>query len=522
MADVSWKSSEDSGKKVVRFAISLLILGIVFIGGWYLLEPSFFKQQQINTSDAQNVSENLRIGGDDYHGYWFITSNEMKKQCLNQGIGITYTNDGGAYADRLKKFSNGDYDCIILPINSWLEHGAAHKFPGVIVAAICESKGADGICGYVSSGSVNDLNNANLKFVYTAASPSEFLLHLTSADFNFDQLKDNKGWAVEVNGVEDVLEKAKKREGDVFILWEPLLTEALSLKGMKYIWGSDKFKGYIIDVFVFNRKVIDKKPALVQNFLKSYFRTLDIYTNNREQMIKEMKSSTGKSKDQIETMLKKIDWFDLQENAESQFGIAPPGKTATEGIFETISSCTKVMLRQKTISTDPLNGNYLLIMNSSFVKDLIKTRVAAPIAKTGLRPTFNELSDADWHQLHEAGTMGVEPITFQTGNNMLDDDGKVKVDDFAKKLINNYPTYRLIVRGHTGPGDETENVKLSTERSQVIVQRLIAVHHIDQNRVRAEGAGSQMPPPMKDGESQREYRYRLSRVEFILVEPNPL
>ena len=83
----------------------------------------------------------LSVWGDGYLGYWFITAPDTRREAARRGIAISFQDDGGAYAARLQKFANREYDAIVLPVNSYLQHGAAHKFPGVIVAAIAESKG---------------------------------------------------------------------------------------------------------------------------------------------------------------------------------------------------------------------------------------------------------------------------------------------------------------------------------------------------------------------------------------------
>src|SRR5262249_12915507 len=149
-----------------------------------------------------------------------------------------------------KKFAAREYDAIVLPVNSYLLHGRAYQYPGVIVASISESRGADGIAAFADrlpTGKINDLNDASLRIVYTAESPSAFLLDLTIADFDLDQLRDSTKWQVELNGSRDVYERAAKGQGDVFVLWEPDLSRALKLPGIRYVWGSDKFSGYIID-----------------------------------------------------------------------------------------------------------------------------------------------------------------------------------------------------------------------------------------------------------------------------------
>lgn len=512
-------------KKTTIGFLLILFIGIIGILAVKYLKPLIFEKNQLSTSDAAGSLSTIRIGGDNYLGYWFVTSPEMRKNAARKGLQLDFTDDGGAYANRLAAFEKGDYDCIVLPINSYLVHGANYKFPGVIVASISESKGADGIVAQSShfpSGKINDLNNPNLKIVYTADSPSSFLLDLTIADFDLDKLQYSTNWQVKVAGSSDVLQRVKKGNGDIFVLWEPDLSKALKVEGIKYIWGSNRFSGYIIDVFVFNRDFLKNNPEKVRDFLAVYFQVLSAYSTNREYMIKEMSKSTDLKQDIIEEMIKKIDWFDLAQNCEVQFGIPIRegyGSSVQEGVIHSIISCTDVLLRTNTFKKDPLQGNPYRITNRSILEELARTSVMSGTPDQKHSYQFKALDERDWGQLREVGTFRVEDITFQSWNNLLTDEGKERVDKIAGLLKHNYPSYRIIVRGHTGPGgDETENIKLSLERANIVSQYLKAVHDIDPNRVKTEGLGSSRPAPMRPGESMRSYRYRLSRVEFVAVE----
>ncbi len=256
-------------KKSTFGFLLILLIGILGILAVKILKPILFEKSQRATSDAAGSLHTIRIGGDNYLGYWLITSPEMRKMAARKGVQMEFTDDGGAYAERLAAFERGDYDCIVLPVNSYLAHGASHKFPGVIAAAISESKGADGIVGFADrfpTNKINDLNDPSLKIVYTADSPSSFLVDLTIADFDLDRLQATKEWQVKVGGSNQVLKRAKKGAGDVFVLWEPDLSKALKIPGIKYIWGSDRFSGYIVDVFVFHRDYLKKHPAHLRDF----------------------------------------------------------------------------------------------------------------------------------------------------------------------------------------------------------------------------------------------------------------
>jgi len=510
-------------KKSTFGALLLMLLGTIAVLTWRFVQPLLFEKSQIETSDSDERIQ-LRIGGDNYLGYWFLASPEMRKLSARAGLAVEFIDDGGLYEERLKKFAAGDLDAIVLPVNSYLHHGGKVKFPGVIVASISESKGADGIVGYsdrLPTGKVEDLNDAGLKIVYTSASPSEFLLDLTMADFDLAELQASDEWRKPVGGSREVYEMAKKNQGDVFVLWEPDLSKAAALPGMKYVWGSDKFSGYIVDVLVVNRDWLKENRNSLAEFLKIYFRVLSIYSGNRNRMLEEMGKSTDLDENSLKGILKKIEWFDLEENRSLQFGLKrSAGEQVNDGLINTIISCTDVLVRTKRLDSDPLKGDPYIITNSEFLEELIKSSRAVPIAeKSKGVQEFEKLEASEWKRLREIGTFRLEPISFQQWNNALTDEGKAGVDKIAQLLVNNYPNYRIIVRGHTAPGgDEAENQKLSLERAQTVVQYLKAVHGINLNRLLAQGLGSKQPPRKKPGEGSRAYQYRLSRVEFAAVE----
>ena len=74
-------------------------------------------------------------------GYWFLTNREFTQRLRQRGYTLSWTNDQGNYADRHKKFAESRYDVMVLPISSYLLHGQASRYPGVIPVALSESKG---------------------------------------------------------------------------------------------------------------------------------------------------------------------------------------------------------------------------------------------------------------------------------------------------------------------------------------------------------------------------------------------
>lgn len=503
-------------------ALAIVVVGALGIGLWFTLKPAVQEWYDTRTSNSR-ITTTLRIGGDGYLGYWFIQSPEMRKESARRGVGIDFKDDGGAYTDRLQKFAAGELDVIVLPVNSYAKHGGNHKYPGVIVAAIAESKGADGIVAFKESlrkDGVPGLNDSGLKFVYTGESPSSFLLDLTITDFDLFNLAKSSEWRSEVAGSTEAFKAAGKREGDVFVMWEPELSKALAENpDLTYVWGSDKFGGYIIDVFVVRRDYLQHNEETLKAFFKAYFTAVDRYANDPKLKLSHIKKSTGLKNEVAEAILGKIDWYDFDENLQDMFGITrDAGYPAKEGVVNCIISCNDVMVRTDG-SYKGLDDPYRIV-NDSTLRSLTEEMPKAVNRDRDTRLAFVELSDDEWAELPEIATMRVEPITFGNGVDRLDTSGESQVDKIASVLLNNYPSYRVAVRGHTGPGDEEANLKLSKERAEVVVQRLIAVHRIDPDRLKAEGLGSSKPPELHPGESYRALRYRMPRVEFVLIKGN--
>lgn len=504
-------------------AVLILILGLVGIGAYKLFNAAMLEKTQNQASDAK-ANLTIRMAGDSYLGYFFINSPEMKRQAAKRGIAIDFTNDGGAYADRLQKFSEGKYDGIVLPVNSYIQHGAKYNYPGVIVASIAESKGADAIVGFANklpTGKIGDLNDATLKVVYTGESPSSFLLDLTIVDFDLFNLARTDTWRQEVGGSGEAYQKAKNHEGDVFVMWEPDVSRALhNIPGLKPIWGSDGFSGYIVDVFVFRRDFVSAHHDDLVSFFEAYFSTMRAYASDHGRMIEDMKVSTGLKQDEIEPMLKKIVWHDLQENAAHQFGLnTGAGNNPIEGVVNTIIACTNVLVKTKRLPKDPLGDPYRIV--NSTILQAVHERLPNDIGGGAHKREFSQLAESQWKSLKEIGTMRVEPISFRQGTSDLNQAGEAQVDKIADLIENHYPDARVMVKGHTGAGsDQIESMRLSQERAESVVQRLIAVHGLSANRLLAKGVGSSAPPAHRPDENQRAYMYRIPRVEFQLYSDN--
>ncbi|MBB5353209.1 outer membrane protein OmpA-like peptidoglycan-associated protein/ABC-type nitrate/sulfonate/bicarbonate transport system substrate-binding protein [Haloferula luteola] len=523
-----------------KLAILLFAVCAVIAGAWFALKPMFHEHQQEEArrkaeafereiSEAK-VDSTLRIAGDGYLGYFFASSLETRKLAVRQGVGVEWVDDGGTISDRVEKLASGEYDIIAIPAAEYLVQGQRTGFPGVIAVAIARSNGGDGVLArrdVLTSGNVSDLNDASLKWVYTGGSPSEFLVEITVKDLDFYQLRGADesagGWRVPVNSSEEVYRRAMNGRGDVFVLWEPDISRALKENpNLTYVWGSDKFAGYIVDYFVVNKRTLAEREGEVLDYFKAYFRALDHYRRNASECIAEMARWGGVSREAVEEIVnqRKIDWIDLSDNCLQQFGIegVDDAVPAQEGVIDTLLSCADVLADTGKLGTGDLRDPYRLINTS--VLQALKNSAPRSLGQSDHGATdFEAMTEAQWAQLREVAKLQVRPVRFRNGTE-LEVGAAEEIDKIAKLLSVNYPNYRVKIRGHTGGEDTEANRELSKLRAEVVRKRLVLVHGFDEDRLQVEGVGSSEPPEVRPGENPRSraYRGRVPRVEAILLE----
>lgn len=527
-----------------KLAILVFFVCALVAGAWFAIKPLFEKQRADSDrkkaeqfdreiSNAK-VKSTLTVAGDGYLGYFFASSKQTVKEAVQQGLGIRWIDDGAAVAERVAKLKSGECDIIAIPAAEYLLHGRDAGFPGVIVAGIARSNGGDGIVALkdkLPSGDVSDLNDAALEWVYTADSPSEFLVDITVKDLDLFELRtadDIAGgrrgsWRKPVGSSAEVYSRAMNGQGSAFVMWEPDLSRALQKNpNLTYIWGSDKFSGYIVDYFVVNKQTLAKREGDVHRYFKAYFRAFDHYRRNAAERTTDMARWANLDRESVEKIVNdnKIDWLDLHDNCQLQFGIATNGSEIKpqEGVIDTILACSDVLIDTGRIQSSDLNDPYRLV-NSSVLEALKNTAPRILGQGEDGKIHFEPLEESAWQKLREVAKLQVRPIRFRNETE-FEVGAAEEADKVAKLLSVNYPNYRVIIRGHTGGEDSPENRELSTLRAEVVMKRLVLVHGFDPDRIRAEGVGSSQPPELRPGENPRSrtYRGRVPRVETILVE----
>ncbi len=506
-----------------RIVAVLLLLGLIALGGYKWWELRSQDDRQLQTTDARTTKGTIRVARDGWVGYFHLCSPDMENRLRRQGYLLECLDDKANYQERFRKLDKGDYQFAVGTIDSYVQNGASLNYPGPIIAVIDESKGGDALVARAARvDSIEALRSAtDLKIAFTPDSPSEHLLRALRSHFDLVQLTHKGRWRVPVQGSEEALEKLKKGEVDVAVLWEPDVTRALELPGMVRLLGTENTRKLIVDVLIANPKTLRNQPELVSAFLTAWFQTQQHYRRNPQEMISALKDQYKVSNAQAEQLMKGVDWKTLTDNLYDWYG-GPNRQGGQESLVDAITSAVNILQDDQVFSRNPLpDGNPYRLVNSALINELYQTLAFGDLqdggqsAKQGV--TFKPLSDEEWAQLRPVGMLKVRPIQFASGAAELTLDGKREIDSLMEHL-QHYPNFRVEIRGHTGTrGDEDANRLLSQDRAEAVHRYIEVTYGIEPNRFRAIGHGGTRPLPQQPGESDRAYGYRLPRVEVVLV-----
>jgi outer membrane protein OmpA-like peptidoglycan-associated protein len=390
-----------------------------------------------------------------------------------------------------------------------------------MIAVLDESKGGDALLAWGDKlASLDELRRStDYKIAFTPNSPSDQLLKSVAVHFDIPRLKQRQGWPVFANGSKDALKRLLAKEVDAAILWQPDVSRALQQSSLKILLSTAQTQQLIVDVLIAGKDALRARPEMLEVLLREYFYTLKHYRENDAELLSDLEAATGLDETSVKSLLTGVEWQSLSENAKQWFGVRTSGGLPEQRLVDTIHSTIGILADYGSVAASPLPDNDpYRITYSQFIAalqgKLAPDDVPAPQQPAG---EFPPLSESQWEHLQPVGKLKIRPIVFASGSDALSLDDKRQLDEAAATL-RHYPTFRILVRGHTSQkGDKQLNQALSQDRADAVARYLNITHGIPENRMRAVGLGGGEPLPQLAGESDRAYNYRLPRVELILA-----
>jgi hypothetical protein len=473
------------------------------------------KRLTIDTGSPSHYKQKVSLWLDGFSGYSILRSAELAGDLAGEDIGLAITDDKADYAKRLKALQDGTADLAVFTVDSFvLACAKAGEFPGTIVLVIDESRGADAIVAYKDAvKSIQDLNRPNAGFVLTKDSPSEFLARVVITDFSLPKLPQN--WITPGDGAGDVLAKfrrASKTEPKAYVMWEPYVSKALDGGDAHILMGSEKLKGYIMDVLVARRQFLQDNPETVAAVVRNYLKAAYAYNQSgMKALVREDAKATGESltEQDAERIAARIQWKNTLENYAHFFLIPRQESGGLEGLEDIVVKITNVLVTTHTIPkesiTVPINTLYcdkpLKAIQASGFHPAARIGLVEPGVSMGDIRGDQELpalSDTQWKALVPVGQMRIAKLEFTRGTADLGIQSRRDLQDLSRRL-KSMPLYYLIVTGHArAEGDPEANKQLALSRAAGAAEFLQSEGGIGKNRIRVIAA----EPSVQDGDEQ--------------------
>ena len=519
-------------------AIVIAMLGIPLIFAWKYTAPVLEQHALTQSSDAVQSKGTVAVGVDNFIGYYPLCSPHLRTLMRAEGYEFTCIDDEADYVGRFQKVKEGKLPFAVATVDSYELKALQSQYPGLFITVIDHSQGADGaVACNEKVKNIDDLKHGGLKVAFAPGTASEHLIKVVATQFDIPQLRSaDKSWRVETKSSAEAAKKCLDGSVDVAVMWEPDITKTLKRnpKASKLI-GTDFSPNVVMDILIVRREYASAHPNVVKMVLRRYFETLYYYRQHPDTAIAHaldyVNASTPVDARLTEGDVKKamegVRWVNLAENATLEFGIAEPGPGIPPkyGLIEAIVGTARILTDAGDFTMDPSHrppDDARLMIQSGFVKELYETGLASGETvdtnnANSLSRQFAELTNPQWQQMKEIGTLRVRPVNFQTGSDDLLLEAKENIDHIVE-AIKNYPSARIVIEGHTSTrGDSNENLVLSQDRADSVAKYLQVTYQVDPNRIHAVGLGGVKPLVQNAGESNREYLNRLPRVVVKLV-----
>ena len=501
--------SEDKGssKGCIVAVVWLVILVIAAVAYRILVTDPNEEQLHSDTGSDSRYTHEVKIQADLFSGYAVLRSEEMKKNLRLDQIRLTMVEDEADYDARLSALEDGDVEMAVFTIDSLIMAGAKlGRFPASIVMVIDETKGADAVLAYEEGvKTVQDLNSSDAGFILTPSSPSEFLARVVKSHFNLPDL--GRDWIIEANGSEAVLKHMKnaaRSDKRAYVMWEPHVSQAKALPGVKVLLDSSRIKGLIVDVLVARREYLRDHPDKVRAVIEAYSRAAYHYQNDANGFAGLVRSDDPSlSGDEAKAVVDGIQWKNTLENY-AHFGLvggAAAGDLLT--MEDMINNITDILLKTQALDKDPLSGQYTSLYFDRVLSEMQTDNFhpANALAIDGLgqgtgdlqgvrtNAHLRKLSESQWSSLRAVGDLDVQSIGFRRGSSAISLSSEHELRRL-KKMLDNFPSFYLRIVGQArAVGDPEANKRLAESRAQSVGEFLIK-EGVPTERMRTEAASA--------------------------------
>ena len=515
-----------------KFAITLLILGLIVGGGYLLLNKTSFgsnlkkKADEAKTEDREDSpktgfkdDENTLVvqlvsWGGYGPGLFFnegAEPNEHSRFFKDYGFKVRFVLENDLI-NAMNAWIADEYDVAVQTADAFpLYTGPAdiNAYKPKAFMQVDWSRGGDAIIVKRGINTVNDLKGK--KVVVAVPSPAQTLLvtALEAANLKYTD--------IEVVKTTDNITAAqifKSGDVDAAVVWSP--DDMLATKdvpGSKILLTTKNQSHVIADIFFAKESFLNANREMIEGFYEGWMRAvaeLKENPSNREKAAKYLAELNGLAVEDAMGMTEVVYWTGHGDNLNF-FGLNPAYKGKTGEDLYTKMSRTFVMTGDAEREAPSWRSAIWTTAVQAGNEKLTGGSYAAEASPTFSVPTAAERT---------APAVASKPVSinFASGKSTLDENSKTIIDLQFSDIALSFANSRVRIEGNTdNVGSKQMNQDLSQKRAQAVANYLAAEYGIDKNRFIIIGNGPDKPVPGCEQNQNEECKAKNRRTEFQLV-----
>ena len=442
------------------------------------------------TADDRPIDHRVALALDSFSGYAVLRSDDFQSRLADRRIVVDLVDDGADYPARLRSLADGSTPLAVFTVDALLRTAAATSGepPATAVMVIDETVGADAVVARSSTTpNVDALNRPDARILAVPDSPSDTLARVTLANFALPELGDDPVQSVSSAAAAYEAIRSDRGEAPLAVaLWEPYVSRALELPGVHVLIDSSRFRGYIVDVLVVQRRyLIENEPvvrAVVEAYLASAHR-ISRTPRGWDSLVREDARRLGEplTPGQADRLVQGIWWKNTLENY-AHFDLLPPEQApGVATLSRVVGNLVGVLGRTDALERDLTDGRPATLYYAGILESMQRDgyHPAGSVVGAGDRETVREadeaplLNDEQWAGLVPVGTVDTGRLVFARGTATLTGFSQRALDGLVDTL-ETWPNYYVRVRGHARSlGNRDANRQLAQERAEAAVSYLV-------------------------------------------------
>ena len=512
-----------------KFLITLVIVAAIFLGGKWVLDNTEFGQNLLSevTSDNGTTTEKkddtksnvvadddaIKIGVVTWGGYaggqYFnegFAANTNSRFYKDYGFTVDFKVLDDFDASRAA-WKRDEVNLLWATIDAFpTEVNALADFDPVVVFQADWSRGGDAIVARRGINSVADLKGKKIAVAEMTPSHS-FLLWLLEAGGL--SVKDVE--IVSQSNAIDAAEVFKSQRVDAAVVWSPDDEACLrSVPGSRVLESTRSASNIIADVFIAKRSFVeqnrDKLAQLYEGWMIGAAEINGSDASKRKAAKILSENFPGFTEDDTYQAINNVRLVTHGDNLNF-FGLNPEYKGVTgNSLYSRMAS-----VYSELGFAEGRTPNWRLIAYPNLVQ---ASNLSGPEHQAEGQKSFTKVTDTEAKDKEAIATKRVS-ISFRTGEFRLDENAKYIIDREFVDIAKAFSNARIRIEGNTdNVGSRTSNVSLSKKRAQAVVDYLVDVHNMPENRFIVIGNGPDKPV---DSNNTSEGRAKNRRTDFELV-----